>query len=218
MFVSLSFRDILNPLIGFFLNPYYTSWAAPAVTKGCHLVALLKCSPAHLWQMLSWQISFLKSNLTKGSVKGVKKSIFGRMLSWSLKNALQYSLSKCFPHKMLFSWRAFFYESILPKNMGEHFWESKRAFLQNRLLPDSESLKILDIRLWEVGAKRLLKGTSKVKKWEKKKTFFCAAIFDNFKQKYSYLRPLLSITFPQGFRISKNIGHPTLGSGGQKDR
>jgi hypothetical protein len=33
-----------------------TSWAAPAVTKGCHLVALLKCSPAHLWQMLSWQI------------------------------------------------------------------------------------------------------------------------------------------------------------------
>ena len=25
-----------------------------------------------------------------------------------------------------------------------------------------------------------------------------------------------SITFPQGFRISKNIGHPTLGSGGKK--
>ena len=36
---------------------------------------------------------------------------------------------------MLFSWRAFFQESILPKNIGEHFWESKRAFLQNRLLP-----------------------------------------------------------------------------------
>ena len=29
---------------------------------------------------------------------------------------------------------------------------------------DSESLKILDIRLWEVGAKRPLKGTSKVRK------------------------------------------------------
>ena len=28
--------------------------------------------------------------------------------------------------------------------------------------------------------------------------------------------PLLSITFPQGFRISKNIGHPTSGSGGKK--
>ena len=30
------------------------------------------------------------------------------------------------------------------------------------------------------------------------------------------MRPLLSITFSQGFRISKNIGHPTLGSGGKK--
>jgi hypothetical protein len=26
---------------------------------------------------------------------------------------------------------------------------------------------------------------------------------------------LLSITFPQGFRISENIGHPTSGSGGK---
>ena len=30
------------------------------------------------------------------------------------------------------------------------------------------------------------------------------------------MTPLLSITFPQGFRISKNIGHPTSGSGGKK--
>ena len=30
------------------------------------------------------------------------------------------------------------------------------------------------------------------------------------------MRPVLSITFPQGFQISKNIGHPTLGSGGKK--
>ena len=30
------------------------------------------------------------------------------------------------------------------------------------------------------------------------------------------MRPLLSTTFPQGFRISKNIGHPTLGSRGKK--
>ena len=28
--------------------------------------------------------------------------------------------------------------------------------------------------------------------------------------------PLLSITFPQGFRISKNIGHSTSESGGKK--
>ena len=26
----------------------------------------------------------------------------------------------------------------------------------------------------------------------------------------------LSITFPQGFKISKNVGHGTLGSGGKK--
>ena len=36
---------------------------------------------------------------------------------------------------MLLSSRAFCLESILPKNMGEHFWESKRAFLQNRQKP-----------------------------------------------------------------------------------
>ena len=30
------------------------------------------------------------------------------------------------------------------------------------------------------------------------------------------MRPLISITFHQGFRISKNIGHPTSGSGGKK--
>ena len=31
------------------------------------------------------------------------------------------------------------------------------------------------------------------------------------------MRPLLSITFPQGFQICKNYGHPTLGRGGGKD-
>ena len=30
------------------------------------------------------------------------------------------------------------------------------------------------------------------------------------------MRPLLFITFPHGFRISKNFGHPTSGSGGKK--
>ena len=32
----------------------------------------------------------------------------------------------------------------------------------------------------------------------------------------SYLRPLLSITFFQGFQISKKFGHWTSGSGGKK--
>ena len=30
------------------------------------------------------------------------------------------------------------------------------------------------------------------------------------------MRPLLSITFPQGFQISKKFEHPTSGSGGKK--
>ena len=48
-------------------------------------------------------------------------------------------------------------------------------------------------------------------------TLFWKAKFQTTsKQKCSNLRPLLSLTFPQGFRISKNIGHPTLESGGIK--
>ena len=35
-------------------------------------------------------------------------------------------------------------------------------------------------------------------------------------QKFSNLRPLLSITFPQGFRKSKKFGHWTLRSEGKK--
>ena len=46
-------------------------------------------------------------------------------------------------------------------------------------------------------------------KFAQKKTFFGAAI------SISNVRLLLSITFPQGIRISKNFGHPTLGSGGK---
>ena len=51
---------------------------------------------------------------------------------------------------------------------------------------------------------------------KKEKTFFARRFQTTSKQKCSNVRPLLSITFPQGFRISKNIGHPTSGSGGTK--
>ena len=47
---------------------------------------------------------------------------------------------------------------------------------------NSESLKKLDIGLREVGAKRPLNGTSKVKKVGGK-NFFCAAILENFQRK-----------------------------------
>ena len=48
------------------------------------------------------------------------------------------------------------------------------------------------------------------------KTFFAVALLEIFEQKCSHLRPLLSITFPQGFRISTFFGHLTLGSWGKK--
>ena len=81
---------------------------------------------------------------------------------------------------------------------------------------DSESLKILDIQLQKVGEKRPLNGTSKVNKVREKKLFFYAAIFDNFQKKMFISETTSCHYFPQEFRISKNIGHPTSGSGGKK--
>ena len=43
----------------------------------------------------------------------------------------------------------------------------------------------------------------------------CAAILHPLLVFFKILRSLLLITFPQGFRISKNIGHLTLGSVGK---
>ena len=48
------------------------------------------------------------------------------------------------------------------------------------------------------------------------KTIFLRGGFRPFMSKTLNLRPLLSITFPQGFRKSKKFGHWTLGSGGKK--
>ena len=50
----------------------------------------------------------------------------------------------------------------------------------------------------------------------KKNYFYVWRLRTTSKQKCSNVRPLLSINFPQGFQISKNIGHQTLGSGGKK--
>ena len=50
----------------------------------------------------------------------------------------------------------------------------------------------------------------------KKKLFFCAAIFDNFQIKMFQSETTSVNYFPQGFRISNNIGHPTSVSGGKK--
>ena len=77
------------------------------------------------------------------------------------------------------------------------------------------------LRYWtsDFGSKRPLKKTenrTRPKKVKKKNFFFARRFQAIFNQKCSYLIPLLSITFPQGFRISKNIGPPTSGSGGKK--
>ena len=68
--------------------------------------------------------------------------------------------------------------------------------------------------LLKVGVKRMLNG---VNKWRRKKpvkkNFFAAAISHHFWAKNSNQRPLLYIIFPKGFRISKNFGLWTLGSG-----
>ena len=50
---------------------------------------------------------------------------------------------------------------------------------------------------------------------QKNKLFFARRFQTTSQQKCSILRPLLFSTFPHGFRISKNVGHPTLGSGGK---
>jgi hypothetical protein len=41
-------------------------------------------------------------------------------------------------------------------------------------------------------------------------------LYTFYEQKFWNLRLLLSITFPQGFRISKKFLHWTLGNGGKK--
>ena len=50
----------------------------------------------------------------------------------------------------------------------------------------------------------------------RKKLFSSRRFNTLYEQKFSNLRPLLPITFPQGFRISKKFGHWTSGSGGKK--
>ena len=55
-----------------------------------------------------------------------------------------------------------------------------------------------------------------VRQNQHKKKKFVRRFQTTSKQKCSNVRLLLYITFPQGFRISKNIGHPTSGNGGKK--
>ena len=59
--------------------------------------------------------------------------------------------------------------------------------------------------------KRTVKQSEQMRRKKSVKNFL-----HNFQQKNSNLRPFLSITFCQGFRISIKLGHWTSGSGGKK--
>ena len=90
----------------------------PGKLSEFHLHAWLfsnQCRKVLMFVGVSWSLDLRVQH------KVMAKVYFARMLFCSLKNALQYSLAKCSPKKVLFMKRAFNEESILTKNIGEHF-------------------------------------------------------------------------------------------------
>ena len=62
---------------------------------------------------------------------------------------------------------------------------------------------------------RFFENPASKAKLAQKLTFFAWRFYTLYEQKFSNLRPLLSITFPQGFRKYRQFGHWTLESGGK---
>ena len=119
VFYLLSFSDILNPPTrqDLFLSKNF-SWAPTVVTKGCPVFALLhtpvKCSPD--------KMLFFKEQFTKGAMSKVCRRAFWRERSLGLSKMLSLILwQNTLQIKIILRTRAFCQESILPKNMGEHF-------------------------------------------------------------------------------------------------
>ena len=56
----------------------------------------------------------------------------------------------------------------------------------------------------------------KIAKKRKKKKIIVLRFYTLYKKKFLYQRPLLSITFPQGFRKPKKFGHLTSESGAKR--
>ena len=71
----------------------------------------------------------------------------------------------------------------------------------------------MDFRKW--GGKAF-KRSEQMKKKLCKKLFSLRRFYNLYEQHFLNLRPLLSITFTQGFQKSKKFSHLTLGSGGKK--
>ena len=85
-------------------------------------------------------------------------------------------------------------------NKKFHIWDHFFLLLFPK---DSKSLQILDIRLREVGAKRPLNSTSKVKKW-RKKTFFLRGDFRKFSNKNVHIwHDFFPLLFPNNFESLK---------------
>ena len=158
----------------------------------------------------------------------ITKISFGLKMLWRLSNWFKIphtgdkeSLDQCGPipknppSKAKFSVKLFFLRGDFTPFMNKSFqiWDH---FFPLLLTNDSKNLKSLDIGLWKVGAQRRLNRVNKCKKSVKKKLFLPRRFYTIFEQKCSTWRPLLSITFPQGFQISSNFGHWTSGSGGKK--
>ena len=96
-------------------------------------------------------------------------------------------------------------------------FQIRDQFFQLLFSKDSENLRSLDIGLREVRAKRRLNRMNKGKKKKNLKLFFSLRKFCTiYEQKFSNLRALLLITFPQEFWKSKKFGHLISRNGGKK--
>ena len=70
-------------------------------------------------------------------------------------------------------------------------------------IPKIQKVWTLDFRKW---GKKKFKRSEQIKKICKK-LFSPRQFYTLYEQKFSNLRPLLSLTFPQGFRKSRKFGH-----------
>ena len=80
---------------------------------------------------------------------------------------------------------------------------------------DSKNQKKFGLWTFGRGGKKAFKRTKQMKKI-RKKLFSPWRFYTLYEQKFSNLRPLLYITFHQGFQKSKNFREWTLGSGGKR--
>ena len=108
----------------------------------------------------------------------------------------------------------------IPRQGGPKFFEKRKKIIQNA--KTQKHLEICQNQRFTLRPEVSHPSGSVVfnmfctAKSAKNKLCFARQFQTTSKQKCSNLRPVLFITFPQGFRISINFGHPTSVSGGKK--